>query len=456
MPANSNPTGVMDSPRPATSPLSIKRLRMPAKLRNLELLLLIVACAINSSAVVLVQLGALGHVDLTLLYLGLGLSVLVFGMHIAMRFVAPQADPFLLPIATVLNGLGIAMIYRIDIHFGDSGWASAGVRQIVWSAIAIICGIAVVLVIRNYRILQRYTYIFGFVALALLLLPMLPGIGREISGARVWIGIGPFSFQPGELAKIALAIFFAGYLVQRRDSLSFVGKKFLGMRFPRLRDLGPILIVWLMSMAVIVFQRDLGTGLLYFGLFLVMLYVATARISWVIIGLGLIVGGALIASQVLSYVHGRFENWLNPFADKVYSADGGSYQLVQGLFGLGARRPDRHWPRPGPAVRHPGLAERLHHRQPGRRARARRPLRHLRALPPFRRTRLPHRLRRAGRLRQAARRRPLVHGRTAVFRRYRRCHAGHPADRPHHPFPRSRRFLTRGQLDHRRPAAQGV
>ena len=334
MPANSNPTGVVDSPRPATSPLSIKRLRMPAKLRNLELLLLIVACAINSSAVVLVQLGALGHVDLTLLYLGLGLSVLVFGMHIAMRFVAPQADPFLLPIATVLNGLGIAMIYRIDIHFGDSGWASAGVRQIVWSAIAIICGIAVVLVIRNYRILQRYTYIFGFVALALLLLPMLPGIGREISGARVWIGIGPFSFQPGELAKIALAIFFAGYLVQRRDSLSFVGKKFLGMRFPRLRDLGPILIVWLMSMAVIVFQRDLGTGLLYFGLFLVMLYVATARISWVIIGLGLIVGGALIASQVLSYVHGRFENWLNPFADKVYSADGGSYQLVQGLFGL--------------------------------------------------------------------------------------------------------------------------
>lgn len=334
MPANSNPTGIVDSPRPATSPLSIKRLRMPAKLRNLELLLLVVACIINSAAVVLVQLGALGHLDLTLLYLGAGLSILVLGMHIAMRFVAPEADPFLLPIATVLNGLGIAMIYRIDLHFGYSGWSSAGVRQIVWSAIAIICAIAVVLVIRNYRILQRYTYIFGFVALALLLLPMLPGIGREISGARVWIGIGPFSFQPGEIAKIALAIFFAGYLVQRRDSLSFVGKKFLGMRFPRLRDLGPILIVWLMSMAVIVFQRDLGTGLLYFGLFLVMLYVATARISWVIIGLGLIVGGALIASQVLSYVHGRFENWLNPFADSVYNANGGSYQLVQGLFGL--------------------------------------------------------------------------------------------------------------------------
>ncbi len=157
---------------------------------------------------------------------------------------------------------------------------------------------------------------FGFARIALLLLPLVPGLGVNINGARIWIRLGGLSFQPGEVAKIALAIFFAGYLVQRRDSLSFVGKKFLGMRFPRRRDLGPILIVWLMSMAVIVFQRDLGTGLLYFGLFLVMLYVATARISWVIIGLGLIVGGALIASQVLSYVHGRFENWLNPFATR--------------------------------------------------------------------------------------------------------------------------------------------
>jgi cell division protein FtsW (lipid II flippase) len=155
-----------------------------------------------------------------------------------------------------------------------------------------------------------------------------------VYGARVWIAIGPFSFQPGEIAKILLAIFFAGYLVQARDSLSMVGKKVLGIRFPRLRDLGPIMVFWLISMAVIVFQRDLGTGLLYFGLFLVMIYVATARIGWVIIGLLLFVGGALAASTVLSYVHDRFENWLNPFTDHVYNATGGSYQLVQGLFGL--------------------------------------------------------------------------------------------------------------------------
>jgi cell division protein FtsW (lipid II flippase) len=323
---------VIDAPRPATGP--VKRLRLPAKLRNLELALLIAACAINAAAIVLVQLGALGHIDLTLLYLGAGLSVLVFGMHIALRYVAPQADPFLLPIATVLNGLGIAEIYRIDIHYGDVGWDSAGVRQIVWSAIAIICALVVIMVIRNHRVLQRYTYIFGFAALVLLLLPMLPGIGQEIFGARVWIHIGPFSFQPGEIAKLCLAVFFAGYLVQRRDSLSMVGKKFLGMRFPRARDLGPILVVWLMSMAVIVFQRDLGTGLLIFGLFLVMLYVATARISWVILGVLLIVGGAVIASQVLPYVHDRFQNWLSPFSQHVYDEQGGSFQLVQGLFGL--------------------------------------------------------------------------------------------------------------------------
>ncbi|MFI5061181.1 MAG: FtsW/RodA/SpoVE family cell cycle protein [Actinomycetales bacterium] len=307
---------------------------MPQKQRNIELALLIVACAINAFAVVLVQLGALGHVDLTLLYLGLGLSVLVFGMHIVLRYVAPQADPFLLPIATVLNGIGIAEIYRISIHFKDVGWNSAGVRQIVWSAIAIICAIVVTLVIRNHRVLQRYTYIFGLAALVLLLLPMLPGIGQEIFGARVWIHIGPFSFQPGEIAKLCLAVFFAGYLVQRRDSLSVVGRKFIGMRLPRGRDLGPILIVWLMAMAVIVFQRDLGTGLLIFGLFLVMLYVATARISWVILGVLLIGGGAVVASQLLPYVNDRFQNWLSPFSQKVYDANGGSFQLVQGLFGL--------------------------------------------------------------------------------------------------------------------------
>lgn len=318
---------------PATA--SVRRIREPQRLRNLEFALLLAACVINAGAIVLVQLGAMGRVDTQLVLLGAGLSALVFGLHIAMRFVARDADPFLLPIATVLNGLGIAMIYRIDIAYGDSGWESAAVRQIVWSAIAIIAGLATILLIRNHRTLFRYTYLSGLIAIVLLLLPLLPGLGREVSGARVWIGFGDFAtFQPGEIAKIALAVFFAGYLVRNRDSLSMVGRTFLGMRFPRGRDLGPLLVVWALSMAVIVFQRDLGTALLYFGLFLVMLYVATSRLSWVVLGLSLFFAGAIIASQTLDYVNGRFRNWLDAFNPAVYDASGGSYQLVQGLFGL--------------------------------------------------------------------------------------------------------------------------
>lgn len=314
---------------------SVRRIRLPQKLRNLELWLLILACLINTAAVVLVQLGALGRIDTQLVVLGAGLSALVFGMHIAMRFVAREADPFLLPIATLLNGLGIAMIYRIDLAYGDSGWESAAVRQIAWSAIAIVAAIVVIIGLRNHRTLFRFTYLSGLVAIVLLLLPLVPGLGREVSGARVWIGFGDVaSFQPGEIAKIALAAFFAGYLVRNRDSLSMVGRTFLGIRLPRARDFGPLLIVWALSMAVIVFQRDLGTALLYFGLFLVMLYVATGRISWVLFGLLLFVGGALVASQTLEYVNGRFTNWLDAMNPAVYDAAGGSYQLVQGLFGL--------------------------------------------------------------------------------------------------------------------------
>lgn len=293
------------------------------------------ACGINAAAVALVQLGAVGNIDIaTMLTLGLGLSVLVLGMHVALRFVAPNADPFILPIATVVNGIGIAMIYRIDVSRGVSGWDSTAVRQVVWSGLAIAIALLVILVIRNYRVLQRYTYVAMLLAGVLLLLPMLPGIGREVFGARVWIGIGPFSFQPGEIAKIFLAVFFAGYLVQRRDSLSMVGRKVLGIRFPRARDLGPILVLWALSMSVIVFQRDLGTALLYFGLFVVMLYVATGRTSWIVVGGGLFAVGAVVASQVLPYVNDRFTAWLNPFDQTRYEEIGGSYQLVQGLFGL--------------------------------------------------------------------------------------------------------------------------
>lgn len=321
-------------PRPGTG--AVRRIRLPQKLRNLELAMLIFACAISGIAIVLVQLAALKRVETQLVLLGAGLSVLAFGLHIAMRFVAREADPFLLPIATVLNGIGIAEIYRIDIAEGNAGWASAAVRQITWTAIAIICAIATIVWLRNHRTLFRYVYVSGFIAIVLLLLPLAPVIGREVNGARVWIGLGGFAnFQPGELVKIALAVFFAGYLVRNRDSLSMVGKKVLGMRLPRLRDLGPLLVIWAIAMAVIVLQRDLGTALLFFGLFLSMLYVATGRASWVLVGLALIGAGAVVASRILPYVNSRFANWLDPFSpDRYDAATGGSYQVVQALFGL--------------------------------------------------------------------------------------------------------------------------
>jgi len=309
-------------------------MRLPRRLRNLELMLLAGVWVITFVAIALVQLGALGTTEPTMLGLILVVSGLSLVMHVVLRFVGREADPFILPIATLLNGIGIAGIYRIDLAEGEMGWESVSVRQVVWTALAIIIAIITILIVRNHRVLQRYTYLAMLVGVVLLLLPMLPGIGRTISGARVWIGVGPFTFQPGEIAKIALAVFFAGYLVTRRDSLSMVGRKFLGLKLPRVRDLGPILVIWALAMSVIVFQRDLGTALLYFGLFLVMLYVATGRFSWVLIGLLLFVGGAFAASRTLEYVEGRVNNWLDAFNPAIYDADGGSYQLVQGLFGL--------------------------------------------------------------------------------------------------------------------------
>ncbi|MFC0680333.1 FtsW/RodA/SpoVE family cell cycle protein [Lysobacter korlensis] len=352
-------TDARTTPRGNTAPIGGKqtvqekirvRLREPARLRNLELVLLLVAIAISLGAIVLVQLGAIGSLDNGMITLAAIPCVLALVAHVALRVSARDADPFLLPIGLTLNGLGIAMIHRLDIAEDTTGWGGFGVRQIVWTIIAMVLAIAVLALIRNHRVLARYRYIAMFTAIVLLLLPMLPGIGQTINGARLWVAIGPFSFQPGELAKIALAVFFAGYLMTARESLSMMGKKFLWMRFPRGRDLGPILVIWAVAMAVLIFQRDLGTSLLYFGLFLVMIYVATGRGSWIVLGLTLFFGGALIAANTLGYVQGRVNSWLNPFDAALYEQGGGSYQLVQGLFGfangeligtgLGLGRPD--------------------------------------------------------------------------------------------------------------------
>ncbi|MCH6230534.1 FtsW/RodA/SpoVE family cell cycle protein [Microbacterium sp. CFH 31415] len=331
----------MSGPTTATEAVStdtavvraLRRIRVPQTQRNRELALLVFAFAINGSAVALVQLGATDAIDWTFLVYCGGLTALVVALHIVLRLRARDADPFVVPIATLLTGLGLAMIYRIDIARDRHGWEAFSTRQLAWAAIALIGAVLVVLLLRNYRVLFRYTYIFGFVGIGLLILPIIPGLGTD-ANADVWVSLGFFSFQPGELAKIALAIFFAGYLVRTRESLTSVGTRFLGVTWPRARELGPLLVIWLISLGIIVMQRDLGTGLLIFGMFVAMLYVATGKTSWVLIGVALAAAGALLASQVLSYVNGRFTNWLDAFNPEVIDANGGSYQLVQGIFGL--------------------------------------------------------------------------------------------------------------------------
>lgn len=314
---------------------ALRKIRTPQKQRNREFWLLLFAVAISGASLTLVQLGALGTIDPMILVIGGILAALAFALHIVLRVVASDADPFVLPIATVLTGLGIAMIYRIDIAKGLTGWAAFSSKQLAWTGISIAGAIAVVILLRNYRVLYRFTYIFGLAGIVLLLLPFVPGLRIADANAQVWVSLGGFiSFQPGELAKICLAIFFAGYLVRTRESLTSVGKKFLGITWPRMRELGPVLVVWLISLGIIVIQRDLGTGTLIFGMFVAMLYVATGKTSWVLIGLGLVAAGVAVATQVLSYVQGRFVNWLFLFDSDRVDPDGAGFQPMQGLFGL--------------------------------------------------------------------------------------------------------------------------
>ncbi|WP_413354728.1 FtsW/RodA/SpoVE family cell cycle protein [Microbacterium sp. 1P06AB] len=311
---------------------ALRKLRMPATQRNRELGLLVFAVAVTTVAVMLVQLGTRGEIDPTFLSYCGGLAGLALALHIVTRIWARDADPFVLPIATLLTGLGVAMIYRLDIAEGRLGWGSLGFRQLVWAAIAIAGAILIVVFLRNYRVLFRYTYVFGLTGILLLLLPFVPGLGIK-AGADVWVSIGGvFSFQPGELAKICLAVFFAGYLVRTREALSSVGTKFLGITWPKARQLGPLLIVWGVSLGIIVLQRDLGTGILIFGMFIAMLYVATGKASWAILGVLMAAAGALVASRVLPYVGLRFSNWLDAFNPDYIN--GSSFQLVSGIFGL--------------------------------------------------------------------------------------------------------------------------
>ncbi|WP_243420906.1 FtsW/RodA/SpoVE family cell cycle protein [Micromonospora globispora] len=274
------------------------------------------------------------------------LGLVFLGLHLVIRWLAPFADPALLPAVALLNGIGVGFLRRYDLAKAAPAdradlaiFAGTGGRQLAWTLAAVILAAGLLAIMRDHRSLSRYAYTLGLAGIVLVMIPaVLPARFSEINNAKLWIRIGGFSIQPGEFAKLALLAFFAYYLVRKREVLSLASRRVLGIDFPRGRDLGPVLVVWMISLLVLVFEKDLGTSLLYFGMFVVTLYIATERVSWLLIGLVLFFGGAYLAYLLGSTVGGPFLNfydraqiWLDPFAEPY---DRG-YQLVQGLLTLG-------------------------------------------------------------------------------------------------------------------------
>ncbi len=298
--------------------------------RGAELFLIVLSLLVGIGGYAAVGLGVEGTVPADIVGYGGWLALLVIACHVVVRMTAPYADPVLLPVVAALNGLGLAMIHRIDLaDLAQNPDAKVFARgQLIWMTLGVILFVAVLVLLRDHRRLQAFTYTSGFAAILLLLLPLMPVLGTEINGARIWIHLGPMSFQPGEIAKVLLVIFFAGYLVLHRDALALAGRRVAGIDLPRGRDLGPILVMWLISLGVLVFQRDLGSSLLFFGLFLVMLYVATERPGWLIVGGVLFMGGAFLGYLLFGHVQARVGAWLHPFGGEY-----DSYQIVQGMYG---------------------------------------------------------------------------------------------------------------------------
>ncbi len=299
--------------------------------RGAELVLLILSLVVGIGAYAAVGLGVDGETPVNLFTYGGWLAALMVACHVVIRIFAPYADPVLLPIVSALNGLGLAIIHRIDLarEAANPDARTFAGTQLIWTTLGVALFITVLVVLRDHRRLQAFTYTAGLAGVLLLLLPFVPGIGRNINGARIWVNLGPFSFQPGEIAKVLLVIAFAGYLVLHRDALALAGRRFLFVDLPRGRDLGPILAMWLVSLGILVFQRDLGSSLLFFGLFLVMLYVATERPGWLVVGGSMFVVGAYLAYLVLGHVQTRINVWRDPF-----DPDVNGYQIVQSLYGL--------------------------------------------------------------------------------------------------------------------------
>jgi len=296
----------------------IERLR-----RNSELSLILLGSAIAVGAYTLATLGTTASIPADIGPFFAVIIALFLAAHAAVRRLAPGADGMLLPLAGLLNAIGYVFIARLDKDL-------AGLQSL-WTALGIGAFIVTLAFVRRARDLERYRYTFLVGGIAMLLLPLVPGVGRQINGARIWVSFGPVNFQPGEFAKIALAVFFAAYLVEKRELLSMASWPRFRPVLPDPKHLGPVLVAWALSLVVMTTQKDLGSSLLFFALFVVMLWVATQRGAYLIVGLGLFAAGSFIAWQTFAHVQQRIDSWVNPWADPTGP---GGFQILQGWFAM--------------------------------------------------------------------------------------------------------------------------
>jgi peptidoglycan glycosyltransferase len=291
--------------------------------RNTELGLMVLVVIITASAYVLASLGADATIPANIVPFLLAVLGLLLLAHLALRRLAPDANPILLPVAALLNGLGYVVIAGLDEQLAR--------QQAVWTAVGIAAFIATLVVVKRPRDLTRYRYTFALVGLGLLLLPLMPVIGETINGSRIWVALGPVNFQPGEVAKVVLALFFAAYLADQRELIATSVWKVGPLRLPDPKYLGPVVVAWLVSLVVMVYQKDLGSSLLFFALFVVMLWVATERPSFLVLGAALFAAGAYAAWRLFGHVQDRVDIWLDPWQDP----SGTGYQVIQGFFAMG-------------------------------------------------------------------------------------------------------------------------
>jgi len=301
------------------------RVSKPMSARNRELIALIPVSALVTggfAGVFIQRKDVLSNVSLTYGAIFLALCV---GGHLVIRRLLPDADPYLFPLVAVLASFGIVMVYRID--------ATLARQQAQWFVVGLGCFAATIVALReDYRVLERYRYTIALGGLILLVLPRLPVIGAQVNGAYLGIKLGPITFQPTEFAKIAIVIFLASYLRDTRQLLVIGARKVAGLTIPSLKHAGPLLLVWGLAMLTLIVIRDLGSALMFFGGFLALLYVATNRASYPLIGLVLFALGAWFFATHIAHVHDRVDAWLHPFDLKLYNKPGGSYQLAQAVF----------------------------------------------------------------------------------------------------------------------------